>query len=115
LPITDTLPVRLAQFFRLEHEHLRNVEGYRSVDFVPLHFHTAKQQEVEEDGNQNRAWILTEVLFVAMALVSITVLSVMLAKWEDVNELRGNVLPLAHNISSHHNATAFNLTRGAGQ
>jgi hypothetical protein len=34
-----------AQFFRLEHEHLRNTEGYRSIDVVPLHFHTTKQQD----------------------------------------------------------------------
>ncbi|KAG5178815.1 EXS family-domain-containing protein [Tribonema minus] len=35
-------------FFRLENEHLRNTEGYRSIDVVPLHFTTTKKADLSK-------------------------------------------------------------------
>lgn len=38
-------------FFRLENEHLRNTQGFRRVDFIPLHY----EQGVGEDKTEDRA------------------------------------------------------------
>ncbi|RLN92844.1 hypothetical protein BBJ28_00014238, partial [Nothophytophthora sp. Chile5] len=35
-------------FFRLENEHLRNTQGFRRVDFIPLHYdHGVGELEME--------------------------------------------------------------------
>ena len=37
---------------RLEAEHLRNTEGFRSVDFIPLHFNRDVGDDSEKDKSQ---------------------------------------------------------------
>jgi len=39
-------------FFRLENEHLRNTEGFRRVDVVPLHFDRVREQLNAPVGNK---------------------------------------------------------------
>ena len=36
-------------FFRLENEHLRNIEGFRRVDFIPLHYDHGVGEPPEEE------------------------------------------------------------------
>ena len=46
-------------FFRLEQEHRANTEGYRRVDFVPLHFNTGHNHQVrgaQLDERHARGW-----------------------------------------------------------
>jgi hypothetical protein len=38
-------------FFRLENEHLRNTQGFRRVDFIPLHYDHGVG---EDDGGSAR-------------------------------------------------------------
>jgi len=65
--------------FRLEQEHRANTEGYRRVDFVPLHFttgHDNKYKNLEEVQGRR---VLTEVLLVVMIVVFISVTSAITA------------------------------------
>lgn len=66
-------------FFRLEHEHRHNSQGFRRVDFVPLHFSTEsanKERKIEHDG-----WkVLGEVLIVTIIVVTISAWSVIAAQ-----------------------------------
>ncbi|KAG5190537.1 EXS family-domain-containing protein [Tribonema minus] len=68
-------------FFRLENEHLRNTEGYRTIDVVPLHFHTAKT--ITEKKSKGGAWVLGEVFLVAASAIVVTVAAVVVARNHD--------------------------------
>lgn len=66
-------------FFRLEHEHRHNSQGFRRVDFVPLHFSTEspnKASKSEHDGWQ----VLGEVVVVTIVVLSISAWSVISAQ-----------------------------------
>lgn len=39
--------------FRVENEHLFNTEGYRRVDFIPLHFETPVEEKPENSGGSS--------------------------------------------------------------
>jgi len=65
-------------FFRVEHEHRHNSQGFRRVDFVPLHFSTESKtrEKVEHAG-----WkVLGEVVFVTLIVVTISAWSVIAAQ-----------------------------------
>lgn len=72
-------------FFCLENEHLRNTHGFRTVDFIPLHYdHSAgqaetvqKQQGIEPLGG----WaLLTNMLLITFAVVGLSVAAVVIEK-----------------------------------
>ena len=78
-------------FFRLEHEHRHNSQGFRRVDFVPLHFSTEspnKATKIEHDGWQ----VLSEVIFVTVVVLSISAWSVISAQKATTNMSMGHGL-----------------------
>ncbi|VEU42395.1 unnamed protein product [Pseudo-nitzschia multistriata] len=68
-------------FFRLENEHRSNVNRYRRVDFVPLHFDTGHdkhmyQKKLERSG----ASVLREVVLVTLVVVGFCIASIVSAQ-----------------------------------
>ena len=66
-------------FFRLEHEHRQNTEGYRRVGVVPLHFNTGHKHKYHE-----RHWVgwkvLVEIVVVTSVVIAISAFSVIAAQ-----------------------------------
>jgi len=66
-------------FFRLEHEHRQNTEGFRRVNVVPLHFNTGHKHKYNE-----RHWVgwkvLAEIAVVTSIVVAISAFSVIVAQ-----------------------------------
>eukprot|EP00568_Trieres_chinensis_P017772 CAMPEP_0183320518 /NCGR_PEP_ID=MMETSP0160_2-20130417/66522_1 /TAXON_ID=2839 ORGANISM="Odontella Sinensis, Strain Grunow 1884" /NCGR_SAMPLE_ID=MMETSP0160_2 /ASSEMBLY_ACC=CAM_ASM_000250 /LENGTH=291 /DNA_ID=CAMNT_0025487221 /DNA_START=101 /DNA_END=976 /DNA_ORIENTATION=+ len=67
-------------FFRLEHEHRHNTEGYRRIDFVPLHFNTGHSHKYKK-GKEHVGWqVLVEVLAVSAVVIAVSITSVIAAQ-----------------------------------
>lgn len=66
-------------FFRLEHEHRQNTQGFRRVNVVPLHFNTGHKHKYNE-----RHWVgwrvLVEIGVVTSVVVAISAVSVIVAQ-----------------------------------
>jgi hypothetical protein len=66
-------------FFRLEHEHRQNTEGFRRVNVVPLHFNTGHTHKYKE-----RQWVgwrvLIEIAVVTSIVIAISAFSVIIAQ-----------------------------------
>jgi len=66
-------------FFRLEHEHRQNTEGFRRVNVVPLHFNTGHKHKYNE-----RRWVgwkvLVEIVIVTSIVIAISAFSVIVAQ-----------------------------------
>ena len=67
-------------FFRLEHEHRHNTEGFRRVDFVPLHFATGHQHKYKQQKEHVGFHVLAEVFVISAFVVGISFLSIMAAQ-----------------------------------
>ncbi|GMH72957.1 hypothetical protein TrST_g2521 [Triparma strigata] len=67
-------------FFRLEQEHRHNTEGYRRVDFVPLHFNTGHDHKYKGKEEKRGFGVLAEVLTVGAVVVGISVASIVAAQ-----------------------------------
>ena len=67
-------------FLRLEHEHRHNTQGYRRVDFVPLHFSTGHDHKYKKEEEHVGRHVLFEVLIVTLAVVGVSVTSVIAAQ-----------------------------------
>ncbi len=67
-------------FFRLEQEHRHNTEGYRRVDFVPLHFNTGHDHKYKLSSTTRGTGVLLEVLTVGCAVVAISFASIIAAQ-----------------------------------
>ena len=67
-------------FFRLEHEHRHNTEGYRRVDFVPLHFATGHGHKYKKEQQHVGVNVLAEVLVITAIVLTISFLSIMAAQ-----------------------------------
>jgi len=67
-------------FFRLENEHRQNTEGYRRVDFVPLHFATGHQHKYKKQQEHVGVNVLAEVFVISLVVVTISFLSIMAAQ-----------------------------------
>ena len=66
-------------FFRLEHEHRQNTNGYRRVGVVPLHFNTGHQHKYKE--RHFLGWkVLLEVAVVTSIVIAISAMSVIMAQ-----------------------------------
>jgi len=76
-------------FFRLEKEHRANTLGYRSEDFVPLHFTTQHEHNYKKDTARVGRRVLSEVLAVTAIVVIVCMLSVIVAQksYPDAAEL----------------------------
>mmetsp|Transcript_15062 Transcript_15062/g.15252 ORF Transcript_15062/g.15252 Transcript_15062/m.15252 type:complete len:177 (-) Transcript_15062:122-652(-) len=69
-------------FFRLENQHRQNTEGYRRVDFVPLHFTTGRKHTKED--KEHLGWnVLAEVAAVVLSVIIVSLTSVIVAKKEE--------------------------------
>jgi len=67
-------------FFRLEHEHRHNTEGFRKFEFVPLHFNTGHEHKYKKQEERIGWSVLGEVAMVTAVVVSISVASVIAAQ-----------------------------------
>ena len=65
--------------FRLENEHRHSTYGYRSVEFVPLHFSTGHIHKYKQNDERVGWNVLGEVLAVGFAVVAAMVWSVIAA------------------------------------
>eukprot|EP00986_Skeletonema_menzelii_P012335 scaffold6776_cov144-Skeletonema_menzelii.AAC.2 len=66
-------------FFRLEHEHRQNTDGYRRVGVVPLHFNTGHKHKYHE--RHFLGWkVLLEVAVVTSIVIAISAMSVIMAQ-----------------------------------
>lgn len=67
-------------FFRLEHAHRHNSDGFRKVDFVPLHFSTGHDRKYKQK-DQHIGWnVLGEVFVVTTVVLIISAGSVIAAQ-----------------------------------
>ncbi|KAE9359677.1 hypothetical protein PF008_g2139 [Phytophthora fragariae] len=60
-------------FFRLENEHLRNTQGFRRVDFIPLHYDHGVG-DVEKDGSEELEQLDFRIFTLKILAVLFTVL-----------------------------------------
>jgi len=66
-------------FFRLEHEHRHNTEGYRRVNVVPLHFNTNHKHKYNQTTRVG--WkVLIEIVVVTVIVVASCAFSVIVAQ-----------------------------------
>lgn len=66
-------------FFRLEHEHRQNTEGFRRVTFIPLHFNTGHKHKYNE--RHFVGWrVLAEIIVVTSIVIAISAFSVIVAQ-----------------------------------
>jgi len=66
-------------FLRLEHEHRHNTQGFRRVDFVPLHFSTETSHK--DKKKEHAGWqVLSEVIAVTLVVLTISAWSVISAQ-----------------------------------
>lgn len=87
-------------FFRLENEHLRNTQGFRRVDFIPLHFDhgvgsgdasssttTGTTGEKEDGEFGNSKWTRFTIVFgvssVAMLVIGLSVAAIYIGDADD--------------------------------
>mmetsp|Transcript_16471 Transcript_16471/g.45413 ORF Transcript_16471/g.45413 Transcript_16471/m.45413 type:complete len:317 (-) Transcript_16471:188-1138(-) len=68
-------------FFRLENEHRSNVNRYRRVDFVPLHFDTGHDKHMHK-GKMERSGtsVLREIVLLTLVVVGFCIASIIAAQ-----------------------------------
>lgn len=62
---------------RVEYEHLHNSQGYRRVDFIPLHFESRASKQKYQDQEAPRKEVLLELCSFVAIVVGISALTVM--------------------------------------
>lgn len=67
-------------FFRLENEHRCNTSQFRRVDFVPLHFDTGHNHKYKKKEEKPGWSVLAEVFAVSVAVIGISISSIIAAK-----------------------------------
>ncbi|GLE04059.1 hypothetical protein PINS_up012970 [Pythium insidiosum] len=73
-------------FFRLENEHLRNTQGFRRVDFIPLHYDhgvgasSAKRERVLRDEPLAGHVFLAKILLILFLVLALSVLAILVEK-----------------------------------
>lgn len=66
-------------FFRLEHEHRHNTQGFRRVGVVPLHFNTNHKHKYQQTTRVG--WrVLLEIVVVTLIVVGSCAFSVIVAQ-----------------------------------
>ncbi len=74
LAIGEVLRRSMWALLRVENEHLHNVEGFRRVDFIPLHFDTHSQRKPPPTKPGRR--VLVEVLAFTACVVAVATVAV---------------------------------------
>jgi hypothetical protein len=66
-------------WFRLENEQLHNTEGYRRVDFVPLHFDNDgdKSAAKKKEKTSTKSRVSYEVALLIAVVIVLTVVSIL--------------------------------------
>ena len=84
--IAELLRRTMWSFFRLENEHLRNTQGFRRVDFIPLHFDhgVGKADETQVDDRTSRMRIFLGVFGVAVLVIGLSFAAIAI---EDDNKM----------------------------
>ena len=67
-------------FFRMEHEHRHNTQGFRRVGFVPLHFTTGHDHKYNRKKERVGWSVLGEVMVITLIVLSISAASVISAQ-----------------------------------
>lgn len=74
-------------FFRLENEHLRNTQGFRRVDFIPLHYdHGVGEDLLDDDGQRDRdeplagKVFLTKILLIIFLVLGLSIAAIVIEK-----------------------------------
>ena len=58
-------------FFRVENEHLHNTQGYRRVEFIPLHFEAPyKSKDNRGEASSSRRVVIAELARLLIAKLS---------------------------------------------
>ncbi|GMI52272.1 hypothetical protein TeGR_g4315, partial [Tetraparma gracilis] len=74
-------------FLRLEQEHRHNTEGYRRVDFVPLHFNTGHEHDRAGADKINKGkGVLGEVLTIGGLVIVVSIGSIIAAQRQGMEE-----------------------------
>lgn len=76
LAAAELLRRMMWSWFRLENEHLHNTQGYRRVDFVPLHFETASKVPPKKPKKKGVSIVL-EVIIFALVVASVSLFAVL--------------------------------------
>ena len=68
-------------YFRLENEHLRNTQGFRRVDFIPLHFDNgvgSKREPVQDNvySQGKKRMVVLGVVAVTVCVVGLSILAI---------------------------------------
>ena len=71
-------------FLRLEQEHRHNTEGYRRVDFVPLHFNTGHNHQYKDKKEKRGMGVLAEVFAVGVVVIAISIASIIAAQKQTI-------------------------------
>lgn len=73
-------------YFRLENEHLRNTQGFRRVDFIPLHFDHKKEKEATDssrlDGEQRYFRFTLAVFAVTLIVIGLSFAAILYSSEE---------------------------------
>jgi len=68
-------------FFRLENEHRSNINRYRRVDFVPLHFDTGHNKHMHKEKKEKvGSSVLREVAMITIVVAGFCIASVVSAQ-----------------------------------
>ncbi|TYZ53839.1 hypothetical protein PybrP1_009810, partial [[Pythium] brassicae (nom. inval.)] len=66
-------------FFRLENEHLRNTQGFRRVDFIPLHYDHGVGDDLDDDDDKDDEPLAGRVFVAKILLIALVVLALSIA------------------------------------
>lgn len=74
-------------FFRLENEHLRNTQGFRRVDFIPLHYDHGVGEDLLDDDNQRERdeplagkVFLMKILLIIFLVLGLSIVAIVIEK-----------------------------------
>lgn len=70
-------------FFRLENEHLRNTQGFRRVDFIPLHYDHGVGDDLEEKDDiepLNGHVFLMKILLIIFLVLGLSIAAIVIEK-----------------------------------
>mmetsp|Transcript_20257 Transcript_20257/g.45926 ORF Transcript_20257/g.45926 Transcript_20257/m.45926 type:complete len:131 (-) Transcript_20257:634-1026(-) len=67
-------------FFRLENEHRHSTEGFRRVDFVPLHFSTGHNHKYDTKKAAMETRVIIEISVFVVAVIAVCISSVISAQ-----------------------------------
>lgn len=70
-------------FFRLENEHLRNTQGFRRVDFIPLHYDHGVGEDLDDlDKEEPLAGrvFLVKILLITFVVLGLSIAAIVIEK-----------------------------------